>query len=98
GCRSWRTSTVRRPSTSPWASPIPRPGGRWSPARPLEPRLRPRPALRPGADAGVRHGRRRWQLGGADPDRRVAIAVTKNVLGTDFATTRSLISPVLDAL
>ncbi|MFR9802251.1 serine hydrolase domain-containing protein [Pseudonocardia sp. RS010] len=35
---------------------------------------------------------------GADPDRGVALAVTKNVLSTDFDTARVLVTAVLDAV
>ncbi|TQM10989.1 serine hydrolase domain-containing protein [Pseudonocardia kunmingensis] len=35
---------------------------------------------------------------GADPDRRVAVAVTKNVLSMDFETARTLVTAVLDAV
>jgi len=35
---------------------------------------------------------------GADPDRRVAVAVTKNVISMDFETVRTLVTAVFDAI
>ena len=35
---------------------------------------------------------------GADPDRGVAVAVTKNVMSTDFVTVRALVTAVLTAI
>ena len=35
---------------------------------------------------------------GADPDRRVAVAVTKNVMSMDFETVRTLVNAVLGAI
>lgn len=35
---------------------------------------------------------------GADPDRRIAVAVTKNVMSMDFETVRTLATTVLDAI
>ncbi len=35
---------------------------------------------------------------GADPDRRVAVAVTKNMMGMDFQTVRTVVTAVLEAI
>jgi hypothetical protein len=37
-------------------------------------------------------------LGRGDPERGVAVAVTKNVLGMDFTTVRRIIGAVLAAM